>query len=377
MIPPEWLVHGLGKELAEPDWPPLTDEEVRGVLGCYEQPGADVAVTWRSPRPMSAAALVRHHGGTVFVKRHDQRVRTAAQLEVEHTFAGHLHSHGQAVPTFLRTRSGATVVCHGKWVYEVQQTAAGLDLYRDRPSWTPFTSLGHAWAAGAALARFHRAACDFPLAPRPVAVLTNSCCVTTAHDPGAEIERLLEERPGLARYLEQRPWRNDLDPHLQAVKRVAPLLERLTPQWGHGDWHPSNLTWTTPGSDAEVAAVFDLGLANSTTSVHDLAVALERCTIDWLELPGTHADLNAVDALLEGYESVRPLNAAEAKALPELLPVIQLEFALSEIEYFADVVRSPTNADVAYTSYLIGHTTWFRSAAGSTLLEHLRRRAAS
>ncbi len=42
------------------------------------------AVTWRSPRPMSAAGLVRQAGGGVFVKRHDPRVRSTAQPAAEH-----------------------------------------------------------------------------------------------------------------------------------------------------------------------------------------------------------------------------------------------------------------------------------------------------
>ena len=29
------LVHGMGKELTQPDWPPLTTAEVRGVLAEY------------------------------------------------------------------------------------------------------------------------------------------------------------------------------------------------------------------------------------------------------------------------------------------------------------------------------------------------------
>jgi hypothetical protein len=33
--------------------------------------------------------------------------------------------------------------------------------------------------------------------------------------------------------------------------------------------------------------VFDLGLSNRTFAVHDLAVALERSTVDWLDLAGT------------------------------------------------------------------------------------------
>ncbi|MBO0807296.1 MAG: hypothetical protein J2P32_03215, partial [Actinobacteria bacterium] len=80
--PAGMLVHGMGADLAEPDWAPLTDAEVSAVLAGYpltdasragraggagtgEDGAADAVVTWRSPRPMSAAALVRRGGTTV------------------------------------------------------------------------------------------------------------------------------------------------------------------------------------------------------------------------------------------------------------------------------------------------------------------------
>jgi hypothetical protein len=53
---------------------------------------------------------------------------------------------------------------------------------------------------------------------------------------------------------------------------------------------------------------------------------------------------------------------------------VHLEYALSEIEYFAGVVASPGLADLAYDGYLIGHTRWFGGAEGSAVTEHLRRR---
>ena len=99
---PTGLVHDMGKELVEPDWSPLTGTEVRTVLARYPQPGVrpalpaaaarplagDETITWRSPRPMSAAGLVRRDGADLFVKRHHVRVRTPAQLAVEHAFIG-------------------------------------------------------------------------------------------------------------------------------------------------------------------------------------------------------------------------------------------------------------------------------------------------
>jgi Ser/Thr protein kinase RdoA (MazF antagonist) len=193
------------------------------------------------------------------------------------------------------------------------------------------------------------------------------------------VARLAARRPGLAGYLESRRWRDDLARyHLPAIRDLAPLLAALGRLWGHGDWHPSNLTWTTSAPDAGVAAVIDLGLANRTFAVHDLAVAIERSAVAWLDLAGTGqaaVDIPAVDALLDGYASVRQLTRAELAALAALLPVVHLEYALSEVEYFASVVRSHENADLAYDGYLIGHARWFGGPEGSALLSHLRQRA--
>jgi Ser/Thr protein kinase RdoA (MazF antagonist) len=373
----------MGRDLAEPDWPPLTDEEVNLVLAHYDGGGAGrpsrAVIRWRSPRPMSAAALVRCGGEEAFVKRHHVAVRTAAQLAAEHAFAGHLRAHGVPVPPVWRTRAGGMTARAGDYVYEVHAHAPGIDLYRDAPSWTPFTSTGHAWAAGAALARFHRAARSFARRQRPPGVLMNSCALLMAPDPLAALDRLLRRRPGLARSLAGRRWRDDIARyHLPAIGRAAPLLRALGRQWGHGDWHPSNLTWTSAAPDAGVAAVIDLGLANRTFAAHDLAVAIERSAVAWLDLAGigqAAVDTQAVDALLDGYQAVRPLTRAELAVVAGLLPVVHLEYALSEVEYFASVVRSPENADLAYDGYLIGHANWFTGPGGQALLSHLQRRA--
>ncbi len=121
--------------------------------------------------------------------------------------------------------------------------------------------------------------------------------------------------------------------------------------------------------------VFDFGLANRTFAVHDLAIALERSTFGWLDLADSgevSADLAAIDALLEGYQSVRPLTPAEAAALPEVLPVAHVEYALSETEYFADVVSAPALADLAYDGYLLGHARWFATPDGRAVLGQVR-----
>ena len=381
--PTSGLVHGMGKTLVEADWPALTDDEVRSVLrhfNRHEGVGATRSslVSWRSPRPMSAAALVHIANETVFMKRHHVAVRTPERLRVEHEFSGYLRARGQALPAVLRCASGDTMVQDGDYLYEVHARATGVDLYRDVPSWHPFTSLDHARAAGRALARFHRAARDCPLAPSMPGVLASSTAIVASANPLVELERLITARPGLARAVAHRSLLGDFTRyHLPTIEKAAPLLRALAAQWGHGDWHPSNLTWSSTSPNATVEEVFDLGLSNRTFAVHDLAVALERSTVDWLDLAGTGlvtADLASVDALLDGYEDVQQLNEVEWAALIEVLPVVHLEYALSEVEYFAEVVGSRAHVDLAYDGYFIGHTRWFGEAAGSELLEHLRRR---
>ena len=361
----------MGNELAEPDWPPLTTGELRRVLVAYDLAG-DPVVAWPSPRPMSAAALVRVGEGTVFVKRHHVRVRTPAQLAAEHAFARYLRARGQPVPAVLARPDGGTVLRSGGFCYEVQEPAEGLDLYRDAVSWSPYRSAGHAHAAGAALARLHRAAAGFPRPARPPAALMNSCQIVCSADPVRAVGRLIAGRPGVADYLDGRPWRDVIVPLLL---RAAPVLRSLPAQWGHGDWHPSNLSWTSDAPDAQVAGVFDFGLANRTSAVHDLATALERSVVAWLDLVETGragVDFAAAGALLAGYQSVRPLSAAEATALPLVLPVVHVEYALSEIEYFTDVVHSAGSAELAY-DYLVGHASWFAGPEGQELLGHLER----
>jgi Ser/Thr protein kinase RdoA (MazF antagonist) len=372
----------MGRDLAEPDWLPLTDDELLGILGPSDPGGLGrrPVVTWRSPRPMSAAALVRHGDAMVFVKRHHVSVRTPEQLAAEHDFATHLRAGGLPVPAVVRLADGQgvqgtqSVLRRGGFCYEAHHVAGGLDLYRDAVSWSPYASLGHAYAAGAALARLHLAAADFGRPARPFATLMNSCQVITAPDPLDAAGRLVAARPALAAYLAGRRWQEDFEEVLvPLIGRTAPRLAELRPQWAHGDWHPSNLTWTSAAPDAQVAGIFDFGLANRTLAVHDLALALERAVVSWLDLPETGtatADLAAAAVLLDGYQTVRPLTGAEAVALPLLLPVVHVEYALSEADYFTSVAVSPANADLAY-EYLIGHARWFGQPPGVALLRFL------
>jgi Ser/Thr protein kinase RdoA (MazF antagonist) len=356
------LAHGLGTEPVAPDWPPLTDAEVGEVLG-----GGPVRVLWRSPRPLSAAALVERER-LLFVKRHHVSVRTAEGLAEEHAFLRHLRERGTPVVDVL------SVVRLGDWVYEVHTAGTGTDLYQDALSWSPFTSAGHAGAAGAALARLHLAAEGYRAPHRQVQPLVASFTVFASADPMTALEGYVSQRPALAAALEGRPWRTDTERvHLPLHRRLAPFLDDLEPLWTHNDWHASNLLWETQAPNAAVSTVLDFGLSDRTTAVHDLATAIERNIVQWLDLPSGNVRVQRehLDALLHGYTSVRPLTAAESAALPELLPLVHAEFALSELDYFHGVIGSAESSDLAYDYYL-DHAAWFTASEGKALLEHLR-----
>ncbi len=378
------LVHGMSNDLVASDWPAITTGEVRDVLAHYswisDEPGA-AHVVWRSPRPMSAAVVARRATTSVFVKRHHVKVRSRARLIQEHEFARHLRSRGAPVPAVLSTTSGESVVEHGDYVYEVHDASRGVDLYRDTPSWHPFSRVQHARSAGRALAHLHRAARDFASPAWGPDVLVDSMAIVGDADPAAALTQLVAQRRGLARSLERFDYQEDFSRWIvPAIKRASPLVQELHPQWTHGDWHPSNLTWSTNEGDAAVSEILDLGLSNRTTAIRDIAIAIERTCVDWLDVKAlgrVRSDVRFVDALLDGYEEVSPFTRDENAALVALLPVSHVEFALSEVEYFAEVVHSDVNTALAYEGFLLGHVRWFEGPDGASLLEHLSAREVS
>jgi Ser/Thr protein kinase RdoA (MazF antagonist) len=361
------LAHGLGLDLVEPDWPPIVRSEVEPVLAAFGLEA--VAVIWQSPRPLSSAALVAAGDRTVFVKRLPDSVRTVEGLTEEHLFGAHLRGAGVPVPETLATSRGGTVVRHDGWTYEVQERGEGNDLYRETQSWQPFFSATHAFNAGVMLAQVADAGVDFDAPARTPQPLVTSWGAIAQSDLIDGLEAFVEARPQVAAGLVGRDWRRDVGRDLVPLHaRFAPYVEQLEPGWTHGDGHASNFLW---GPGGAVSSLLDLGLCDRTTPIVDLATAIERNAVSWLS-PEPQARLDVVDALLRGWSSVRGLSAVEAAALPELVPIVHVEFALSEMGYFAAVTGSPANAEVAYSTYLLGHARWHAGAEGQALRRHLQ-----
>lgn len=365
-------VHGLADDEVPPDWPPLLEQEVADVLAGYPALGRVGPIRWHSPRPLSAAALVQTGSGGAFIKRHHGSVRTPATLAEEHAFIGWLREAGMPIPMVLADASGCTAVVRGEWTYEVHVPAQGIDLHRDTASWSPLLDLAHAHAAGAALARLHRASDGYAARQRDTHLLVARSEVIEATDPLAEIAVQLLHRPGLARYLAQRDWRAELGQTLAPFHaQVQPRLAAQRPLWTHGDWHVSNLCWSDGTPQAAITAVLDFGLSARTFALFDLATAIERNAIAWLALDTGHAaaHLDTARALVAGYRSERALAAADVHLLADLLPLVHVDFALSEVEYFSAITHSQANADVAYHIFLRGHAAWFATPPGRALLD--------
>jgi Ser/Thr protein kinase RdoA (MazF antagonist) len=367
------LVHGMGTAWEAPTWPAIATGEAEAALAQFPGAGRLAAFSWHSPRPFSAAALVHTDQGAFFLKRHHHRLRSPAGLMEEHRFIAHLRDAGLPVPTVVPAGDGATAIAVADATYELHRTASGLDLYRDRPSWTPFLSLDHAFAAGEALARLHQASQGYAAPARRQQPLVASFSILPAADPLAVADAYVAARPEMAAFLADRPWRSQLARIFAAAGTgVAAVLADRPPLWTHNDWHPSNLLWSTAGT---VETIFDFGLADRSCALHDLATAIERTAVRWLELgqggDDRIGDAAAACALLAGYATVLPLAPADLTAIARLLPLVHVEFALSEVDYFTAVLAAPDDAALAWDGYLVGHADWFLSAPGQDLLRRI------
>jgi Ser/Thr protein kinase RdoA (MazF antagonist) len=377
---PDVKAHGLDGQLVAPDWPVLRLDEAGALLRRFPGVrGADCILSY-SPRPFSAASVVATPAGKVFVKRHHRSVRTPESVMEEHSFLHHLSSRTTLVKAPLRDKHGESAVAIDEWTYEVHPHGDGADLYEQAQSWTPFLTTAHARNAGIALAQFHRAAAGYDAPPRQPAPLITSFSVFSQTEPWPALSHFISLRPHLQEYLAARDWLPETRDIFQPLHdKLRPLLPAFQPLWTHNDLHASNLLWRNNSPDARVTDIFDFGLCDRTTPLHDLATAIER-SMEWLQVQDLAHDPfrpAQIGALLAGYEELLPLSRPQAQALTALLPLVHAEFALSETDYFFGVLRSQEKADIAYIDYFLGHARWFFTDAGKRLLAHLQNWADS
>ena len=364
---------GVNGVQAERHWPALTLAEAKRVLAFFLNTAVPETVLWHGQRPFSATALTRlTDGTTLFLKRHDPRLRDQNALTEEHDFMAHLVRHDLPVTSPLKTQNGHSALTDHGWVYEVFPPLPGLDLYRDVQSWEPFLCSEQAHTAGSALARLHLAATDYTARARPDRLLLSSFNAITHPDLETGLRVWSTSQPDLNTKLNPQSWQQILSVLEPFHAKLRPLLMDIVPCWGHGDWHPSNQFWTSDTPDAEICGIFDFGMSDRTCAAYDLAVAIERTAISWLSTD-YRVSWDQLTALLRGYQNIRPLTPQECKLVVAFLPLVHVEFALSEVAYYSALLRDEASAHVAYADYLLGHAHWFAGHEGQHLLNWLRK----
>ncbi|MFN7400081.1 MAG: homoserine kinase [Sandaracinobacter sp.] len=222
----------------------------------------------------------------------------------------HLADAGQPVPRPIRDRSGQAL-------QTVAGKAACLIQYLPGVSVSKPTA-PQARAAGAALAGLHLASVGF-MAERPN-MLGPTHWVETAADLAP---RLDEIETGLAARVTER---------VAAVSAAWP--HHLPRGTIHADLFPDNVLMLGP----TVTGLIDFYFACTDLLAYDLAVLHAA----WAFPPDGSAPHPAhSEALLEGYESVRPLTAAERAALPLLGQGAALRFLLTRAQ---DWLAPPSDA---------------------------------
>jgi Ser/Thr protein kinase RdoA (MazF antagonist) len=334
-------------------WDPIEEAEAASVLG----PGTRVLERHR--RWLFAVSRCRvADGRELYLKRQPPMERSIEQVRWQHRLTNHLADRG--VPA----ARGLGLVEHAGCWYELFEPAAGSDIYAGADSWDPFARDTHVAAAGAMLARLHRAGADFrPLVPQPQAGFVVQLGLA-GRGAVAAVEELCRLRPAVADYLAGADWRvaaaAAYDPLLE---RVGDRLERFGLRPLHGDWQTNNLFF----DGDRLTGVIDFHQADCGPRLLDLAVAVERNCFFWNRISaGQDAayDLRQAALLVDAYDAVEPLSGDERAAFPEVLAACQFEYGISFLDYYWGVEHDREKADWAWHTFVLGHARWWSSAAG-------------
>ena len=381
------LGHGMGSDWENKDWVHITVPELHHLQPYYPCLQESVQILWCSPRPFSSAVLVEvmqalaSTGQTnlhsYFIKRSHRSFRRAQDILQEHAVLQHLASKNIPVATLITSNCGQTALEVGDWTYEVYEKAAGFDLYVDQQSWTPFFYTEHAAKVGSLLAKLHTAMQDFPeLHGRSTRYLASNQQLLESENIVTAIQQRIDNSPELSRYFADKNLDAVfLERIFQTHRKIKHVLQQATKIWTHNDLHASNLFWSTQSADANITAVIDFGLSDRNSALYDLAITIERNFIDWLALEHTSqisVDEAGLSAFLQAYfAEIYPQQ--DFSILPELLKIVHLDFAFSELEYFVGITQNLKHADAAYYDWIVGHVNWFFTEQGQQFTQTFTR----
>lgn len=362
------LGHGMGTELEAKDWAHISLRDLTQLQTHYVELQGHIEILWHSPRPFSSALLLTVNNATFFVKRSHQSFRSVHDLLQEHALIQYLAKHAIPVAELLFSTQQLSAVGIADWSYEVYQHAKGQDIYANQMSWKPFFYPQHASKTGQLLAQLHQVVQDFsPQQGRDARYLVSNQCLLESDDMVDAIHQRIQSSPKLRQYFAKRVLDTVLLQRIAQIHgQIQPAMQRAAKIWTHNDLHSSNLFWSDASAHAEISTVIDFGLCDRNSALYDLAVTIERNFIDWLALPfgkQIAIDWAGLQAFMQAYLADNPM-LPDLDILPELLKIVHVDFALSELEYFIGISKNVKHADAAYEDWLIAHTAWFCSAQG-------------
>ena len=255
--------------------------------------------------------LLETTGGRFILTMYERRI-DIAQLPFFLGLLDHLAAAGCAVPATIHDRSGAAL-------REVDGKAVALIEFLPGVSPNEPTP-AQARAVGAALARVHLAAKDFApqrandLAPKDTSAILDKCGTDALTSIGAALSEAAERAHRVAEN-----WPDDLPRSII-----------------HSDLFPDNVLMLGD----EVSGMIDFYFAAHDMMAYDLTVTHAAWCFD---KRGERFDEAVGKALVEGYENIRPLEAAEREALPLLAEGACQRFVASRAEDWLD---TPADAHV-------------------------------
>ncbi|RAK60104.1 homoserine kinase [Phenylobacterium hankyongense] len=275
----------------------ITDEELAQLLADFDL-GAALSLKGVAEGVENSNFLLETEAGRYFLTVYEKRVREE-ELPFFLGLMRWLHDHGYPSATPIADRAGEILKRVRGKPCAIVTFLSGLSVRRP--------TVAHCREAGEGLAALHLAAAGFPLS-------RHNDLGQAAWAP--MFARLKAEAEGLK-------------PGLSAV--IDADLASLAARWPkalpagviHADYFPDNVFFT----GGRFAGAIDFYFACNDMLAYDIAVALNA----WCFEADGSFNITCARALVAGYESRRPLSAAERGALPVLAHGAAMRFFLTRL----------------------------------------------
>ncbi|MBN8529761.1 MAG: homoserine kinase [Caulobacterales bacterium] len=290
---------------------PVSDVEARNFLSAYDL-GDLIALTPIAEGVENTNYALQAGAGRFVLTLFEGRTDAAA-LPFCLGLTDWLAQAGLPTAQPVRDRSGAWLgVLNGRSAAVVEWLSG---------AWPRDPSPVQAQAAGAMLARMHLSAADYPgrranpVGPVAWRALAQRIA-TRVRGQGLDHDRAMLDRVEAA-----------------LIELGDPFTDDLPVGAVHADYFPDNVLFQ---GDA-VSGVIDFYFACTGPLAYDLAIALSAWGFDGAGRPSP----DILRAFRSGYDSIRPLSAAEAAALPRLGRAAALRFTLTRLH--DRVFHDPSN----------------------------------